>query len=175
MRISPKHFNKFIAICAAITVVVIIFTTVRYSQNQASEYRENLSDIDFFERSFRSFSNQDSLYVKDLANGPVVIQFWSTWSEKSIEVNRFINEFRINQPKLNVIAAAVRDDSTLIRSYINQHTYEFLYVDGTGFYQELLVPGIPTQIFLNDEGHYAGTNIGDNIHSIKEQLEKIVN
>lgn len=175
MRIDPKHFNKFIAICAAITVVVIIFSTVRYSQKQANEYRENLSDINFSEVRFKSFSNLDSLYVNEHTQGPVVIQFWSTWSEKSIEVNRFINDYRKNQPNLTVIAAAVRDDSTLIRQYIDQHTYPFLYVEGTEFYQQLLVPGIPAQIFLNDDDRYTATNIGDNIHSIKEHLEKIVN
>src|SRR5690554_7478083 len=109
MRIDPKYFNLFIAVCAVITLVVIVFGTINYSNNQVADFRENLEMVQLDTLSFKSYSSSDSLHLSHHSGNPVVIQFWSTWSDKSQDVNLRIEEIRKENPELEVIAAAVRD------------------------------------------------------------------
>lgn len=174
MRLDPKFFNRFIAICAAITFVAIIFYTVRHSQSQIRDFESNLERVQADTLSFRSYTETDSLHTSTLHGSPVVIQFWSTWSGKSHAVNIFLYEFKSENPDLQVIAGVVRDDETLVQEYIRTQTFPFLYVDGTSFYQKIFVPGVPSQIFLNSAGEYVDFHIGDNVDTLREKLTKLV-
>lgn len=174
MRIDPKYFNRFIGICALITVFVILYSTIRYSQKQVDEFNEKITSVEFKQLTFKAYSQPDSLSISALADGPVIIQFWSTWSNKSQEVNRFLHNYQQGNRQFTVIAAAVRDDESLIRDYIQSHSYSFIYIDGTEFYQNILVPGMPAQIFLSEGSQFFTAHIGDDISSIKKNLDKLL-
>ncbi len=151
MRIDPKYFNRFIGICALITAIVIIYSTIRYSQSQVTDFESNVSEIIPDTLSFRSFSAQDSLHLSEIENRPVILHFWSTWSGKSMDVGEFLHDYSDAHESLVVIAAAVRDGDEKVKEYIAQHPRPFLFVEGTAVYQSLLAPGMPTQIFINRE------------------------
>ncbi len=170
MRIDPKFFNIFIAICAVVGVIVIFYSTVRYSQNQASDFEKNISEIRIDTLSFRSFSKADSLHLNKASNYPLIIQFWATWSDKSKTVNDFLNDYKKNHPNLAVISAAVRDSDAKVREYMNQNSHSFQYVDGTDLYHSVLVPGIPSQVLIDEHGEFFDTHIGDDIESLEKQL-----
>lgn len=174
MRIDPKHFNKFIAFCAAVTVIVIIFSTFHYSQKQTSDFQNRIDEVDFKNLSFYSYSEQDSLWISDLADRPVVIHFWSTWSGKSQSVNQFLLEYSNRNEDLYVIAASVRDAESLILEYIDLKRYSFHFVEGTEFYQSVFVPGMPTQILLNRDGTLHSTHVGDDIEELQNLLNMLI-
>lgn len=171
MRIDPKHFNKFIAFCAAVTVIAIIFSTIHYSQKQTSDFQSRVGEVDFESISFYSYSEQDSLRVRELEGRPVIIHFWSTWSGKSQSVNEFLIEFSSQHDELYVIAASVRDAEVQIMEYINTNQFSFHFVKGTDFYHSVFVPGMPTQILLNRDGTLHSTHVGDD----SEELQKLLN
>lgn len=174
MRIDPKHFNKFIAICAAVTIIAILFSTIRYSQKQTTDFQDRVQDVDFRSLSFYSFSEQDSLRMDNLVDRPVIIHFWSTWSGKSQHVNQFLREYSDQNDNLYIIAAAVRDDSGLIMDYINTNNFPFHFVEGTEFYQSVFVPGMPTQILLDSDGALHSTQIGDDIETLQNLLNELL-
>lgn len=174
MRIDPKYFNRFIAICAAITVVVIIYSTIRYFHRQVSDFENNVAAMQPDSLSFRSFSDQDSLSLTELPNQPIVIHFWSTWSDKSIEVGDFLSSYNQDN-NLIVIAAAVRDGDEQVQNYIaNQHD-TFHFVEGTHLFQNLMAPGLPTQIFIDRRMQIFDTHVGNDTTEIRTKLDQLVN
>lgn len=173
MRIDPKHFNKFIAFCAAATLVVILFSTIHYSKKQTSDFQDKIDQVDFSNLSFNSYSEADSLRMSDLKGLPTVILFWSTWSDRSQSVNQFLKEYGSQREDLYVIAASVRDAESLIGEYIDSNRYTFHYVEGTEFYQSVSGPGMPTQILLNSDGTLHSSHVGDNIESLRTLLNSL--
>jgi RNA recognition motif-containing protein len=148
MRIDPKYFNRFIAICAAITVVVIIYSTFRYFERQVTDFNNNVSEIQPDTLSFRSFSNTNRLYLNNLPDEPMVIHFWSTWSDKSIDVGDFFRTYSKAGNQLIVIAAAVRDGDEQVRDYVKDQSGKFHFVEGTDLFQSVPKdPGITCSNF----------------------------
>tara|TARA_R100001143_G_scaffold63515_2_gene71246 strand:+ start:40857 stop:41381 length:525 start_codon:yes stop_codon:yes gene_type:complete len=174
MRIDPKHFNKFIAFCAVITLIVIIYSTFHYSIKQTSDFQSRVDNVDFKNLSFFSYSDGDSLKINDLKGTPVVIHFWSTWSGKSLNVNQYLLDYSTQHDELKVIAASVKDAESLIMEYLDSKRYSFHFVEGTEFYQSLLVPGVPTQILLNRDGSLHSTHVGDDIEELQELLNMLL-
>ena len=175
MRIDPKYFNRFIAWTALLTAVVIVFSTIRYNQKQTSDFEQTISELSFHDIQFLDMKG-DSLTINHIAHGrPAVVSFWSTWSEKSHEVNLFLEEYQKNYPELVIIAASVRDDDTLIRNYIDNHQFGFTYINGTDFFQEYLFPGLPAQIFLQGDGELYTTHVGNRVRNIDAILSRMNN
>lgn len=174
MRLDPKFFNKFIAICAIITFIAIIFFTIRHSQSQVRDFKSNIENVQPDTLSFYSYSMPDSLYLSELKGGPAVIQFWSTWSGRSHGVNLILEEFKAHFPEMTVLAAVVRDDETLVREYIANHSFPFHFVDGTDLFHNVYAPGVPSQIFINSEGQLADFHIGDNEKAVRDKLNQLL-
>jgi thiol-disulfide isomerase/thioredoxin len=174
MRIDPKYFNVFIGIIAIISVLAILYSTIRYSQNQVRNFEENLTEIRLETLSFKSYSSPDSLRLSDFSNEPLIIHFWSTWSSKSKDVNRFLHRYKTENQNITVIAAVVRDDEEMVREYIRNEPYSFHYVEGTEFYQSLLVPGMPAQILIGKGNSLYDTHIGDDTRVLQEQLNQFL-
>ncbi len=170
MRLDPKYFNIFIAVCAILALLAIVYSTIRYSQKQVTDFQNNIAGVQLDTLAFKSYTSADSLYLRDESEKPVIIQFWSTWSGKSQHVNEFLHEFSSENQGFTIIAAAVRDGEEQILEYINQMGYDFYFVDGTGFYQTLYVPGIPAQILINKNGELFATHIGDDTEQLKEKI-----
>ena len=174
MRIDPKHFNKFISFCAAVTVVVILFSTIHYSQKQTADFKNKIDELDFNNLSFHSYSEQDTLHISELADSHVVIHFWSTWSGKSQSVNQFLSEYSNQRDDLYVIAASVRDGESQIMDYINSNRFTFHFVEGTDFFHSVYAPGIPTQIILNRDGTLHSSHVGDDIEELQNLLNRLL-
>jgi hypothetical protein len=173
MRIDPKYFNRFIAICAVITVVVIIFSTIRYFQRQITDFESNVAAIQPDTLSFRSFSQQDSLFVEELPDQPLIVHFWSTWSDKSIEVGEFLRSYKEGN-ELIVIAAAVRDGDEQIQNFIENQPNIFYFVEGTELFQTLMAPGLPSQIFIDRSKQIFDTHVGNDTTEIRTKLDQLI-
>ncbi len=176
MRINPKYFNLFIGICAVLTIIIIFYSTVRYSKNQVRNFERTIAEYNFHDESFRSFSESDSLQLKRYLDEPrpLIIHFFSTWSGRSLEINSFLEEFTSEHPELRVIAATVRDSDEHIESYIMEHNFNFHFVEGTEFYQSMKVPGMPTQIMFNSDGTLFSSHVGDHLNTLKMELDNLL-
>lgn len=174
MKLDPKYFNLFIAVCAVITLVVILFGTMSYHINQEKILRDNIADTDLEQVVLQYIVESDSLTLSELKGVPVLIDFWATWSGKAQNTHRIIDELQQHHPDLKVIAAAVRDDEQMVRDYIGDHNFDFTYVIGTEFYHKLQVPGVPSQIMIDKQGRFFDFQIGENREVLERKVKLLI-
>lgn len=175
MRLDPKYFNLFLVICAVITAIAIVLSTFHYASEQQETFREELENADLSDWKFRQYMRDDSLSVSEFAGSPVVIHFWSTWSDMSLELHSTFKEIKEENPQLVILAAASRDADKKVEEYIGQTSYDFIYVDGTPIYQDLMVPGLPSQIFVNRQGRIESQNVGKDPEAIRSKVNELIN
>ena len=103
----------------------------------------------------------DSLQGSQFKGNFVIIDFWSTWSDPSIESHtelwNLINE---HSEMFVVIAAGVRDADVTILEYATEQSYPFYYVQGTEAFQKLKVPGVPSQAIFMPSGSLLQLRVG---------------
>jgi len=174
MRLDPKYFNLFIGICAIITFFVILYSTFRYVDNQEDLFEETVHQIDIENRKLAQINHMDSLRVGDLKGNPVVIDFWATWSGKSKHMHKILSEIAARNPDLKIVAASVKDGEELIKQYISETDYPFIYVDGTELFHNLQVPGIPSQIVLKRDGTVSDMQVGEGAGELSEKIELVL-
>lgn len=174
MRLDPKYFNLFLVICAALTLLVIVYGTIRYVSNQQIVFKQNLDEVEISTIQFAQYAADDSLSTDQFSGFPIVLHFWSTWSDMSMNVNRELAELSNRYPELVVIAAAARDGDEQVLQYISENSYPFEYVNGTDFYLDMLIPGLPSQIFINREGEIVDTQVGEDLGQIRQKVERLV-
>jgi thiol-disulfide isomerase/thioredoxin len=176
MRLDNKYFIPFMGVIALLTLFAIIYGTITYTQKQADNFRVSIDEVQLDTLAFHTFQDDTSqLLLNELESRPVIIQFWATWSGKSLAVNNFLEEYQQQNPELEVIAAAVRDSDELILEHIGKHANQFRYVNGTEFFQQLLVPGVPSQILVGRDGALYDIHVGDDIDGIRKLLDALMN
>lgn len=180
MKIDPKYFNLFVGIVAAFCLIAIIFFTLRYSNNQKVAFIDGLgSGQNLYNTWFVKVADMDSLRPSDFPDRYVIIDFWATWSKPSVKSHTEL--WDIVKPageEVIVIAAGVRDHPDVIQMYADELGYTFEYVLGTTIFQELLIPGVPTQILFGPGGRLLDVRIGykrpSNYHTLRTYLESTV-
>lgn len=137
--------------------------------------RGNVENMDLAEIYFTRVSFEaDSLQLSDFQGAPVVIDFWATWSGKSQQTHLALNEFQIEFPELVVIAASVRDDDEMVRSYVAEQNFNFIYVNGTNLYHEIQIPGIPSQILIDRKGLFFDYQVGEDNDGLEKKIEALI-
>lgn len=174
MRLDPKHFNVFLGICAVITAVVIFFGTVLYVSNQQKTFKQEIDKTDLNEWKMIQYANGDTLSMNQFEGEPVVILFWSTWSEMSMSVNESLHNLKQEENHFVVIAAATRDGDELVKEYIDSVPYDFIFVNGTSLYHDLMVPGLPSQLFLNRKGEIVDHLVGNDSEKRKQKIQSLL-
>lgn len=174
MRLDPKYFNLFMVICAILTLLVIVYGTVNYSNNQIIEFENQIEEVRLDTLSFESYSDGEILSIQSQIGRPVLIHFWSTWSGKSIGMNEQLHHYQTQNPSLQVIAAVVKDGEEQVMDYIHENSFEFLYVNGTDFFQDLKVPGVPSQILIDENGTLFYVQVGNDMENLLSELDRMV-
>lgn len=162
MKIDPKYFNLFAGTVAFFALISIVFFTIRYADNQRGDFIETVGDgRDLYQTWFFDTSTGDSLRASQFADKIVVIDFWATWSGPSTESHRILHGISDSMnSQIVIIAAAVRDDKDSIEEYASAYPYSFRYVMGTGVFQELKVPGVPSQVVYAPGGRLLDVRVG---------------
>lgn len=173
MRLDPKHFNLFLVLCAAFTVVVIFFSTVLYVSNQQKTFREEIEKTDLNEWKMFHYTSGDTLSIEQFEGDPILIHFWSTWSEMSMSVNESLHDLQQRPNEIMIIAAAARDGDELVKQYIESVPYNFVFVDGTSLYQDLMVPGMPSQLFVNRDGDIVDHLVGNDPEELENKIQAL--
>jgi hypothetical protein len=96
--------------------------------------------------------------VVDYAGRWVLVQFWSTWSEPSLQALQAIPV----RNDLITLAAYVRDDSASVARFIAGpgSTLDHRFVLGTQVFQEYLFPGVPSFVLFDPDGRIHHIGIG---------------
>lgn len=175
MKLDQKYFIPFLLISALLTGIVIFLSSLNYASNQRETFREEIGETDLSEWKLFHYSSGDSVSISQFNGSPVVVHFWSTWSDLSMELNDVMAELKNDFPELIVVAAASRDASELVEEHIAGTDYDFYYLNGTPIYQELMVPGLPSQLFINRDGNIVDQNVGKDVDAIREKTQELLN
>jgi hypothetical protein len=174
MRLDPKYFNHFLGGCAVVTVFVIFFFTVLYVSGQQETLREEIEKADLNDWKLYHYTTGDSLSISQFSGRPVIIHFWSTWSDMSMSINDELQERKLESDDLVVIAAAARDGEEQVKEYINSVPYDFVYVNGTALYQGLMVPGLPSQLYVNRDGEIVDHLVGNDPEKRDQKIQSLM-
>ena len=103
----------------------------------------------------------DSLRGMDFRGKFVVVDFWSTWSDPSIESHTELwSLIQDYSDVFVVIAAGVRDANETIIDFATEKPHPFYYVQGTQVFQKLKVPGVPSQAIFMPSGTMLQLRVG---------------
>lgn len=164
MKIDPKYFNLFAVIVAVFAMIAIIYFTISYAGNQRVEFEMSLgSGAELYNEWFVRIDGSDSLRAVDFKENIVIIDFWATWSEPSLESrNALMDVINAYPDSLRpvVIAAAVRDADETILQYLSISDHGFINVRGTELFQKMKVPGVPTQVIFAPGGRLIESRVG---------------
>jgi len=137
--------------------------------------RENIENLDLGEVYLTKVSfESDSLQFSEFHGAPVLVDFWATWSGKSKQAHRELHELQNEFPELVIIAASVRDDDELVRSYVAEQDYNFIFVHGTGLYHEIQIPGVPSQILIDRQGYFFDFQVGEDTEGLEKKIKALV-
>jgi hypothetical protein len=160
MRLHPRFFNSFLMVTAAMSALAILFFGIRYQANQEDGLRDNLGNgLHVVLEPFATVDTPgDSVRVIDYAGRWVLVQFWSTWSEPSLQA---LNAIPVRHD-LITLAAYVRDDSASVARFIagRGSMLDHRFVLGTRVFQEYQFPGVPSFVLFDPDGRIHHIGIG---------------
>jgi thiol-disulfide isomerase/thioredoxin len=162
MRIDPKYFNTFVISIAISAAIAIVWFSISYAKNQRSNFTETLGDgRTLYQTWFKNYAATDSVRASDFAGRYVVIDFWSTWSEPSRRSHAELAEIIAIAPEaVVVLAAGVKDNAELTDEYMRETAYPYIFVNGSDVFQEMLAPGVPTQVIFGPDGKLLQLRMG---------------
>ncbi|GAB5409314.1 MAG: hypothetical protein BalsKO_16790 [Balneolaceae bacterium] len=167
MKLDQKYFIPFMVIVALFTMVFIVLTSFNFQQQQQERFTEFTLGYDSLLTKNHPYINKpDSVRLGDLSGSPVLLVFWSTWSEKSRDLFEEIDLLSKDIPNLKVVAALVKDVTDSAEEATLK--YDFLYIDGTILFNEIRAPGIPSYVLLDEQGVLLSTNVGYKEGAVKE-------
>jgi len=174
MRLDPKYFNLFLVVCAIITAIAIFLFTILYVSNQQETFRQKIENTELDEWKMYNFASGDSISTDQFKGSPVIIHFWSTWSDMSMEINEELHQLEQDTDDIVVIAAAARDGDEMVKEYMNSVPYNFVFVNGTKLYQSLMVPGLPSQLYVNRDGKIVDHLVGDDPEKREQKIQSLL-
>lgn len=162
MRIDPKYFNKFMAIVAVVAAILIVIATLNYTSGRESAFQRQMMEADSLEFvTFPTVAGNDNLQLNQFQGKYILLDFWSTWSDPAIESHKqLVGLSETYLDNLVIVAASVRNSRKEVAAYRQAHDYPFTYVDGTKFYTEMNLPGVPSQVLFDKRGEVIATFVG---------------
>ncbi|MBO6523959.1 MAG: hypothetical protein JJ971_09045 [Balneolaceae bacterium] len=169
MRLDQKYFVPFILVCAAFTMLFIVISSFNFTerrQERFTDYTRQYNEL--LTKNHPYINKSDSLRLGDLKGNQVLVLFWASWSDKSAEIMKVLDEVKSQQENFKVVAALVKDATESIDEETLTHDFE--YIDGTILFNELRAPGIPSFILLDESGELKFTHVGYKEGKVSELL-----
>jgi thiol-disulfide isomerase/thioredoxin len=164
MKLDQKYFIPFLAIMAVVTAFLIAFFTASSQKGQREAFRQAISQQDSLRNEYMPYINRDdSLTIASVTAQKkiVVLDFWATWSNFSVDVHRELADLVTEYPQhLVVVAAVVKEQPDKITSYLERHDFPFHFVYGTAVFNKYQVPGMPTGIIYGQDGELKDVYFG---------------
>ena len=167
MRIDPKFFNHFMVVVAVFCIIAIIFASFLYIGKQEQRFLNRLDQRSLNELVFTN-DRGDTLQI--VPERTVVILFWSTWSERSLDMLEDLYRWHDEYPQFKVVSAYVKDAAEFASVHDRPGADHFTLVNGTGAYQELRVPGVPSAIIFSAESDILHTQVGTKEQPVWHEL-----
>ncbi len=161
MRIDQKYFVPFILGVALICVLVIVFFNMRTLGGQQERFVQAIQDgSDLHSHAFFEYVTQDSIRIADLSPQFTAALFFSSWSNRGVNAFQKLNDIVQDRDDILLFGMAVKDDESFLTSFIDQTTNNVRILDGTEFYSDFKIPGLPSLVVFDKEGNIRGLRMG---------------
>jgi thiol-disulfide isomerase/thioredoxin len=176
MRLDPKYFNTFLAVVAVIAALVIIFFTINTQQNKRAAFKDRIMKQDSLQTvRWTQVTTSDSLRISDFDSSFVLLQFWSNWSDTSIEEQQTIAAMKQQLgEQLAVISAIVGLRKEEAITYVQEHDFPFNYVAGSRQFSSFQVPGLPAYVLFKPGGEIGFVSLGTLQQQKVDSLKKVI-
>lgn len=162
MRLEQKYFIPFLLIVAALCVVAIIYFNLRFMGNQPERLAERMGDgTELLETEFDIFFSDETLIPLHLADQPIVALFWASWSARSTRArDALMRKIEQMEEAPVVLILAVKDDESYIQDYFPEPIQSMYILNGTEYYQDQRIPGLPSLVVFRPGGIIWGMRFG---------------
>jgi len=176
MHIDPKYFNSFLFIVALIAAVIIaLFSLNNRSSERAAFQKRVLSQDSLKTVWWPDVQQDDSVQIASFKGKFVVLDFWSNWSDASLESHKGLARLKGEYADtLQIIAAAVGLKKDEAISYIKKYRFPFHFVAGSKQFGAFSVPGLPALIIYNPKGEAEKVFLGYPGESQIDSLRAII-
>lgn len=153
MRIDPKYFNVFLFIVAIVAALLIAYFMLSNRDFEKSNFRKQISAQDSLQTLWwPEAEGRDSLRISDFKGKFVVVDFWSNWSDVSVESHKQLAKIKQQYADtLEVVAASVAMSKKEVSSYIQKYKFPFHFVSGSRYFSRLNIPGLPAQLIYDPQ------------------------
>lgn len=176
MKLDPKYFNPFLAVCFVIAAVLIAFFTLSNRSSDREAFRQRMFSQDSLRTvTWNKVQADDSLQISDFKGKFVVIDFWANWSDASLKSHRQLAKVKQQySDSILVIAAAVGLQRNEAINYIKEHKFPFYFVAGSKQFSDFQVPGLPAQLVYSPKVELKSIFMGYNSKSQYDSLRTLI-
>lgn len=176
MKLDPKYFNTFLAVCFVIAAVLIVFFTLSNRSSEREAFQKRMFEQDSLRSvSWNKVQTDDSLRISDFKGKFVVVDFWGNWSEASLKSHRQLAKVKQQySDSISVIAAAVGLQKNEAINYIQEHQFPFYFVAGSKQFSDFQIPGLPAQLVYSPKGQLKSIFLGYSDKSQYDSLQTII-
>jgi len=176
MHIDPKYFNRFLAIVAAMAAILIIFFTFKNQMSDKSDFKKRMFAQDSLQTVYwHDAQDDDSLRISDFKGQFVVLDFWSDWSDKSVDYHKKLASLKRDYPdNMQIVAAAVGMHRDQVITYMQKHAFPFHFVAGSRQFSSFGVPGLPAQLIYKPDGKLQSIFLGFPDDSQYDSLRTVI-
>lgn len=162
MRLEQKYFIPFLLIVAALCVAAIIYFNLRFMENQPERLAERLGDgLELLETEFDVYFSNQTLIPLEFMSKPIVALFWASWSNRSTQArDALMRKIEQMEETPVVLILAVKDDESYINDYFPEPVPSMYILNGTEFYQNQRIPGLPSLVVFRAGGIIWGMRFG---------------
>ncbi|TYP95283.1 Thiol-disulfide isomerase or thioredoxin [Fodinibius salinus] len=176
MKLDPKYFNTFLAICFVIAAGLIVFFTLSNRSSEHKAFQERMFEQDSLRIvTWNKVQTDDSLRISDFKGKFVVVDFWGNWSKASLRSHRQLAKVKQQySDSIAVIAAAVGLQKDEAINYIQENQFPFNFVAGSKQFSEFQIPGLPAQLVYNPKGQLESIFMGYSDKGQYDSLKTII-
>lgn len=105
----------------------------------------------------------NTISVKDFEGKIVLIDFWETWCgpcRSAFQVFEKVTDELGDDVVIIAASSRFQDSEEEIRTFIEENSYSFYFVDGGELARELEIEGIPYKVFLGRDGRFLKSQTG---------------
>jgi hypothetical protein len=161
MPIDKKYFNTFVIIFAIVGAIILMVTTIWFSNNQQEEFRSKIISNDSLATQRVPLRyEQQQLSLGD-SSATTVLLFWNAWVDAAIASGDSLKSWmqKQNQP-VRLLVAPMHTPEDSIRRHWNNVVSNIQLIDGRALFESLHVPGVPATIWIDSTGMVYHAQVG---------------
>lgn len=133
------------------------------SEMQSSEERNADVPVDVIESAVFTDWDGNEVQLSDFRGKTVLIDFWETWCGPCLNAMPALDKLMDDYPDDFVVIAVSpgwSDTEEVVRRFIDEHDYDFVYVRDEKLATALEIRGIPYKVYIDPQGKYIKNETG---------------